>query len=85
MTILEMFQLLQQRTCIKTINKLGAIRFAQKTGQKLTNFYSEDSATVNNNEKKTSGTLCIKKITDDIQRSLWSQPPSSTDKNIAGN
>jgi hypothetical protein len=34
------------------INKLGAIRFAQETGQKLTNFYSEDSANVNNNEKK---------------------------------
>jgi hypothetical protein len=67
------------------INKLGAIRFAQETGQKLTNFYSEDSANVNNNEKKTSGVLRIKEITDEIQMSLWSQPPSSTDKNIAGN
>ena len=26
-----------------------------------------------------------KGITDDIQMSLWSQPPSSTEKNIAGN
>ena len=67
------------------INKLGAIRFAQETGQKLTNFYSEDSANVKNNEKRTSGTLHIKEITDEIQTSLWSQPPSSTDKNIAGN
>ena len=66
------------------INKLGAIRFAQETGQKLTNFYSEDSANLNNNEKKTSGALRIKEITDEIQMSLWSQTPSSTDKNIAG-
>src|ERR1700678_76290 len=66
------------------INKLGAIRFAQETGQKLTNFYSEDSANVNNDEKKTSGALRIKEITDEIQMSLWSQPPSSTDKHIAG-
>jgi hypothetical protein len=66
------------------INKLGAIRFAQETGQRLTNFYSEDSANANNNEKKTSGVLRIKEITDEIQTSLWSQPPSSTDKNIAG-
>ena len=66
------------------INKLGAIRFAQETGQKLANFYSEDSANVNNNEKKTSGALRIKEITDEIQMSLWSQPPSSTDKHIAG-
>ena len=67
------------------INKLGAIWFAQETGQKLTNFYSEDSANVKNNEKKPSGTLHIKEITDEIQMSLWSQPPSSTDKNIAVN
>ena len=66
------------------INKLGAFRFAQETGQVLTNFYSDDSANVNNNEKKTSGALRIKEITDEIQMSLWSQPPSSTDKNIAG-
>ena len=36
-------------------------------------------------KKKTSGTLHIKEITDEIQTSLWSQPPSGTDKNIAGN
>jgi Helitron helicase-like domain at N-terminus/PIF1-like helicase len=66
------------------INRLGAIRFAQETGQKLTNFCSEDSTNVRNNEKKTSGALRIKEITDEIQMSLWSQPPSSTDKHIAG-
>ena len=69
------------------INKLGAIRFTQETGQNLTSFHSEDSVNVKNNEKKTSGALHIKEITDEIQTSLqvWSQPPSSTDKNIAGN
>ena len=51
------------------------------------NFYSEDSVDVNNNEKKKkdTGALCIKEITDDIQISLWTQPLSRTDKNIAGN
>ena len=34
------------------INRLGAIRFAQETGQKLMNFYSEDSVNVNNNNNK---------------------------------
>ena len=67
------------------INKLGASRFAQETGQQLTNFYSEDSHNVKNSEKSSSGVLHIKEITDEIQTSLWSQPPSSTDKNIAGN
>jgi hypothetical protein len=67
------------------INKLGASRFAQETGQQLTNFYSEDSPNVKNSEKSSSGVLHIKEITDEIQTSLWSQPPSSTDKNIAGN
>ena len=68
------------------INRLGAIRFAEETGQSLSNFFSEDSPNVNNNnEKSSSGVLRIKEITDDIQSSLWSQPPSSTDKNIPGN
>ena len=42
------------------INRLGAIQFSQETGQKLTNFYSEDSANVNNNVKKNTGALHIK-------------------------
>jgi hypothetical protein len=67
------------------INKLGAIRFSQETGQTLSHFYSEDSTNINNNGKTNSGVLRIKEITDEIQTSLWSQPPSSTDKNIAGN
>ena len=42
------------------INRLGAIQFAQETGQKLTNFYSEDSVNVNNNgEKKKKQVLYI--------------------------
>ena len=67
------------------INRLGAIRFAQETGQTLTNFYSEDSPNENNNEKTSAGGLRIKEITAEIQSALWLQPPSSTDKNIAGN
>ena len=53
MTILEMYLLLHKGE----INNLGTIWFAQETGQKLTNIYSEDSANVKNNESKTSGTL----------------------------
>lgn len=34
------------------INKLGANRFAQETGQQLTNFYSEDSPNVKNSENQ---------------------------------
>ena len=36
-------------------------------------------------KKKDTGALHIKEITDDIQISLWTQPPSRTDKNIARN
>ena len=42
------------------INKLGANRFAQETGQQLTNFYSEDSPNVKNSEKSSSGVLHIR-------------------------
>jgi len=67
------------------INKVGAIIFAQETGQTSTNFYSEDAPDVNISENTSSGVLHIKELTDEIQTALWSQHSSSTDKNIPAN
>ncbi|KDR66272.1 hypothetical protein GALMADRAFT_81086, partial [Galerina marginata CBS 339.88] len=64
------------------INRLGALRFAQETGQVLTDFFSEDSCNVNT--KDTEAASKLREITPDIQNSLWSQPPSCNNKNIAG-
>jgi len=67
------------------INRLGSIRFAQETEQTLTKFFSEDSEKANPKEgDKSRGISYMKQISDDIQAALWGQPPSSTDKHIAG-
>jgi len=69
------------------INRVGASRFAHKTGQTLAHFYSDNSLKVKENldaKSTCSKTLNIKEISDDIQHNLWHQPPSTTDKQIAG-
>ena len=67
------------------INRLGAIRFAQETGQALTDFFSDDSPQVTQSEQNRGVNLKrVSEITDDMRKALWSQPPSSTDKHIAG-
>ena len=67
------------------INKLGALRFAQETGQNLVDFFSDDSPRSNpSDSEQTSGTKRVNEITDEMQYGFWSQPPSSTDKHIAG-
>ncbi|KAF8802162.1 hypothetical protein BYT27DRAFT_7113019 [Phlegmacium glaucopus] len=66
------------------INRLGALRFADETGQVLTDFYSEDSCNVNIKEADGTFTVRLRQITHEIQNSLWLQPPSSNNKNIAG-
>jgi hypothetical protein len=66
------------------INRLGALRFAEETGQVLTDFYSVDSCNVKIKEADDTFTTRLKQITPEIQNSLWSQPPSSNNKNIAG-
>ncbi|KAF8812809.1 hypothetical protein BYT27DRAFT_7272511 [Phlegmacium glaucopus] len=65
------------------INQLGALRFAEETGQVLTDFYSDDSCNVNIKEADGTFTTRLRQITPEIQNSLWSQPPSSNNKNIA--
>ena len=67
------------------INRLGAIQFAQETGQALTNFFSDDSPQVTQSEQNRGVNLkMVSEITDDMRKALWSQLPSSTDKHIAG-
>ena len=67
------------------INKLGAIRFANESGQTLVDFFSEDSTKTNTKSNSTGKHAHhIGTLTNEIQESLWDQPPSSTDKLIAG-
>ena len=67
------------------INRLGSIHFAQETKQTLTHFFSEDSEKIIPKEgDKSQGISYMKHISDNIQAALWNQPPSSTDKHIAG-
>ena len=67
------------------INRLGAIRFAQETNQELTDFYSDDTVRVSSSEThQTSGAKRVSKISEGMQKALWDQPPSTTDKHIAG-
>ena len=67
------------------INRLGAERFAQETGQKLTDFFSNDSPRANpSGSEPTSRVKRVNEITEEMQQGFWSQPPSSTDTQIAG-
>lgn len=64
---------------------MGALRFAQETGQDLVDFYSEDTSKVSPGDlKKVSGTKQVAQLTSEMQKALWDQQPSSTDKHIAG-
>ena len=67
------------------INQLGALRFAQETGQDLTDFFSEDSSRVTQTDASDArGVKRVGQLTKDMMEGFWSQPPSSTDKHIAG-
>jgi hypothetical protein len=51
----------------------------------LVDFFSEDSIKTNTKSSSIGKPAHnIEKITDEIQNDLWAQPPSSTDKFIAG-
>ena len=75
-----------------SINALGAKRFAAKTGQTLTDFYSADKLTAqtDDNEDKHQGTRKIPKnqrissITDSLQCWLWDAPYSTVSNFIPG-
>ena len=68
------------------IYRLGALRFAQETGQTLVDFFSEDSSRITQSDlaEESRGVKRVGELTKEIMDSLWSQPPSSTDKHIAG-
>jgi hypothetical protein len=67
------------------INRLGAIRFAQETGQSLVDFYSDDSPCgTQTDTEKVRSVKRVGEISDDMRDALWSQPPSSSDKHVAG-
>ncbi|PBK85069.1 hypothetical protein ARMGADRAFT_942496 [Armillaria gallica] len=74
-------------------NSLGSVRFANETGQTLTDFYSDDSLCKvpkqptddDSNERWDRHKLIhLKEITDEFQHMFWNQPPSSTDLKIPG-
>lgn len=67
------------------INRLGALRFALETGQTLTDFFSEDSSRVTQTDTSdTRGVKRVGELTREMMVGFWSQPPSTTDKHIAG-
>lgn len=71
------------------INRVGTIRFAQETDQQITDFYSDDSVKVkqksaDQSKHSKSKTLHLKNLSKQRQTILWNQPPSTTDKKIAG-
>src|ERR1700678_211742 len=70
------------------INRGGALCFAQETGQTLTDFYSEDSPKIRENDINNNTSRCkvlhVKEIFNEMQEILWNQLPSTTDKHIAG-
>jgi hypothetical protein len=51
----------------------------------LVDFYSEDTSKVSPSDlDKASGTKRVAQLTNEMQRVLWDQQPSTTDKHIAG-
>ena len=69
------------------MNRLGAIQFAQETNQSLMDSFSSDSphTTLNQGDSEQSrGCKQVGEITSEMREALWSQPPSSTEKHIAG-
>ena len=71
------------------INTIGCQRFGIESGQKLTDFFSEDSlpGKINvNKRKKSRGTVQreVPTLTDTIQSLLWNAPHSSTKDHLPG-
>ncbi|KAF5317458.1 hypothetical protein D9758_018660 [Tetrapyrgos nigripes] len=73
------------------INQTGTERFAIESGQKLLDFYSEDTIlpvkeiqeTEGGKTRKETNLLRIKGMTDSLQRILWGQTPSTSDSMVA--
>jgi hypothetical protein len=65
------------------VNRLGTERFAAETGQELTHFYSDDFPKQASGKNKGS-TNKVRHISDELQKVLWNQTPSTCDKHIPG-
>ena len=77
------------------INRLGSLGFAQETQQELVEFFSEDSFNI---PVDLDATKTIKPywkrghrlkrkpmvMTENLQKCLWNQPPSTNDKGVPG-
>ncbi len=67
-------------------NRIGAIRFAEETGQELTMFYSDDKLSASENDGRTSRSQGsrsnVQVITPRLRELLWSASPSANDKQI---
>ncbi|KIK62181.1 hypothetical protein GYMLUDRAFT_72846 [Collybiopsis luxurians FD-317 M1] len=65
------------------INRLGCLRYAADTSQKLTDFYSTDSIMMTLEEHREKSTIKCKSrskvntMSAELQRLLWELPPSS--------
>ncbi|KAJ6591432.1 hypothetical protein B0H10DRAFT_2167835 [Mycena sp. CBHHK59/15] len=73
------------------LNDAGSVRFAEDTGQTLTEFYSIDKLSMHSQawrvkrprRKAKKIAAASKGISKSMQEDLWKAPPSSTSKNIA--
>jgi hypothetical protein len=65
------------------VNRLGSVRFAVETNQQLTHFYSDDFPKQPARNKKASNNK-VQQISEELQKILWDQPPSTCDKHIPG-
>ena len=64
---------------------MGAIHFAQETGQSLVDFYSDNSPCgTPTDTEKVHDVKCVGETSSEMRDTLWSQPRSSSDKHIAG-
>ncbi|KAF8868708.1 hypothetical protein BD779DRAFT_1426872, partial [Infundibulicybe gibba] len=71
------------------INRLGGLRFAEESGQSLTDFYSEDSLgagseTIAHRKRRISSNSKPVVISENLQRVLWDQPHCANVKHIPG-
>ena len=70
------------------INKIGCLRFAEETNQRVTTFYSDDSLHGVHDEKegkkRSKGKRSLANINEKLQKLLWEMPHSSADKQIPG-
>ena len=70
------------------INRIGCVRFAEETNQRLTTFYSDDSLQGTHVEKEgkkqSKNKRSVAEINENLQKYLWDIPHSSADKQIPG-